>query len=143
MIVGKADRPSVKSNEVNSLQPSLADLLRSFTLVLLPSLRIAQWIGYALPLRYVSSFSLKPAISRTFVALARTRIDHGCGVFAHASPSDIFFKSPPETRNDMNETSILPSRKKQPSEAVLVNGKPGRQKTRHIPSKDSPRLIRG
>jgi HAMP domain-containing protein len=37
----------------------------------------------------------------------------------------------------MNETSILPSRKKQPSEAVLVNGKPGRQKTRHIPSKDS------
>lgn len=74
MIVGKADRPSVKSNEMNSFQPSLADLLSIFTLDLLPSLRIAQWIGYALPLRYVSSFSLNPAISRTFVALTRTSL---------------------------------------------------------------------
>lgn len=74
MIVAKADRPSVKSNEMNSFQPSLADLLSIFTLDLLPSLRIAQWIGYALPLRYVSSFSLNPAISRTFVALTRTRL---------------------------------------------------------------------
>jgi hypothetical protein len=77
MIVGKADRPSVKSNEVNSLQPSLADLLSIFTLDLLPSLRIAQWIGYALPLRYVSSFSRNPAISRTFVALTRTGLMTG------------------------------------------------------------------
>ena len=77
MIVGKADRPSVKSNEVYWIQPSLADLLSIFTLALLPSLRIAQWIGYALPLRYVSSFSLKPAISRTFIALARTGLITG------------------------------------------------------------------
>jgi len=77
MIVGKADRPSVKSNEVNSLQPSLADLLSIFILDLLPSLRIAQWIGYGLPRRYVSSFSLNPTISRTFVALPRTGLITG------------------------------------------------------------------
>ena len=77
MIVGKADRPSVKSNEMNSFQLSLADLLSFFPLDLLPSLRIAQWIGYALPLRYVSSFSLNPSISRTFVALTRTGLITG------------------------------------------------------------------
>ena len=37
----------------------------------------------------------------------------------------------------MNETTTLPPRKKQPSKALLGNGKPGRQNVRHIPSKDS------
>ncbi len=37
----------------------------------------------------------------------------------------------------MNETTTLPSRKKQLSEAVLGNGKPGRQKVKHIPENDS------
>lgn len=37
----------------------------------------------------------------------------------------------------MNETTTLSSRKKRPSEAILGNGKPGRQKMKHIPSKDS------
>ena len=37
----------------------------------------------------------------------------------------------------MNDTTTLPSRKKQPPEAVLGNGQPGRQKVKHIPAKDS------
>ena len=97
MIVGKADRPSVKSNEVNSLQPSLADLLSFFPLDLLPSLRIAQWIGYALPLRYVSSFSLNPAISRTFVAFTRT------GLITGAAFS-------PMLRHQTSSSTLLPKR---------------------------------
>jgi len=78
MIVGEADRPFVTINEMYRLQPPLADL-RSFftTLDLLFPLRIAQWIGYALPLRYVSSLSRKPAISRIFVALAHTELITG------------------------------------------------------------------
>ena len=72
MIVGEVYCPSVKMNEIYRLQPILAALLSIFTLDLLPPLKITQWIGYALPLRYVSSLSRKPAISRTFVALAHT-----------------------------------------------------------------------
>ena len=72
MIVGEVYCPSVKMNEMYRLRPTLAALLSIFTLDLLPPLKIAQWIGYALPLRYVSSLSRKPAISRTFVALAHT-----------------------------------------------------------------------
>jgi methyl-accepting chemotaxis protein len=37
----------------------------------------------------------------------------------------------------MNETTTLPSHKKQPSETVLGNGKPSRQKVKYIPEKDS------
>ncbi len=77
MIVGEADCPSVKMNGMYRLRPTLDDLLSIFTLDLLPPLKIAQWIGYALPLRYVSSLSLKPAISHTFVALARTGLITG------------------------------------------------------------------
>jgi hypothetical protein len=77
MNVGDADCPSVKLNEVYLLQPTQADLLSIFTLDLLPPLKIAQWIGYALPLRYVSSLSLKPAISRTFIALVHTGLITG------------------------------------------------------------------
>ena len=77
MIVGEADCPSVNMNEMYRLQPILADLLSIVTLALLPPLRIGQWIGYALPPRYVSSLSCKPAISRTFVALARTGLITG------------------------------------------------------------------
>ena len=38
----------------------------------------------------------------------------------------------------MNETMTLPSSKKLPSGAILGNGKPARQKARHVPAKDSP-----
>ena len=37
----------------------------------------------------------------------------------------------------MNETTTLPSRKKLPSTATLGNGKPARQKTRHVSATDS------
>ncbi len=37
----------------------------------------------------------------------------------------------------MNETTTLPSRKKSPSAAMLGNGKPARQKSGHVPAKDS------
>ena len=67
-----ASRPSVKLNEVYRLQPTLAGLPGNFTLDLLTSLGIAEWIGYAFPLWYVSRLSLKPAVSLTFVALACT-----------------------------------------------------------------------
>lgn len=77
MIVGEVYCPSVKMNEMYRLQPTPAAPLSFFTLDLLPPLKIAQWIGYALPLRYVSSLSLKPAISHTFVALARTGLITG------------------------------------------------------------------
>jgi hypothetical protein len=78
MIVGEADCPFVKIKEMYRLQPPLANL-RSFftTLDLLYPLRIAQWNGYALPLRYVSSLSRKPAISRIFVALAHAELITG------------------------------------------------------------------
>lgn len=84
MIVGEANCPSMKMNEMHRLQPILADLLSIVILALLPLLRIGQWIGYALPLRYVSSLSHKPAISRTFAALART------GLITGATPPPMF-----------------------------------------------------
>jgi hypothetical protein len=72
MIVGEADCSSVKMNEMYRFQPTLPDLRSIFTLDLLPPLGIAEWIGYALPLWYVSCLLLRPDISRTFVALALT-----------------------------------------------------------------------
>src|SRR5262245_57423232 len=66
------------------------------------------------------------------------RIDRGNGASAHTLPSHVFFKPPPEARNDMNQTTALPTRKNRPSEVMLSNGKPGRQKARPSPLKDSP-----
>lgn len=37
----------------------------------------------------------------------------------------------------MNETTTLPSHKKLPSAAMLGNGKPAKQKSGHVPAKDS------
>jgi hypothetical protein len=65
----KPGRPSAKLNEGSRL---LAGPLGSFLLDLLTSLGIAEWIGYAFPLWYVSRLSLKPAVFLTFVALACT-----------------------------------------------------------------------
>jgi hypothetical protein len=80
MIVEKADRPSVNMHEMYRLQLTLADLPSIFTIDLLPPLSIAKWIGYALPLRYVSCLSLKPAVSLAYVALARTGLMTGAAL---------------------------------------------------------------
>ncbi len=60
-----------------------------------------------------------------------------CDGSAHTTPSNVCFKSLPETRNVMNESTTLPSRKKSPSEAVLGNGKPLRRRAGDVPAKDS------
>ena len=74
-----AGRPSVKLNEMYRLQSTLAGLLGIFILLPLTPLVIDEWTGYAFPLGYVSCFSLKPAVSLTFVA-------HACtGLFTDAS----------------------------------------------------------
>ena len=77
MIVKEADCPSVKMNEMYRLQLTLAELPSMFTLDLLPPLSIAEWIGYALPFWYGSCLSLKPAVSLTYGALARTELITG------------------------------------------------------------------
>lgn len=73
MIVGEAYCPSVNMNEMHRLQQALADLLTIFTL----ALGIAEVIGYASPLRYVSCLSFIAAVFPTFVALGRTGLITG------------------------------------------------------------------
>lgn len=70
MVVGEAYYPSMNVNEMYRLQPTLANLLSTFTLVLLSALGIAEWIGYAFLLWYVSRLSLGPGVFLTFIALA-------------------------------------------------------------------------
>ena len=72
MIVEKADRPSVKSNEVYRIQPTLIGLLGIVTLDLLSPPWITKVIGYVLPLWYVSCLPRKPAASLKVVTLPRT-----------------------------------------------------------------------
>ena len=73
----EADCPSVKMHELYRLQLTLADLPSFFTLDLLPPLSLADRIGHAMPPWYMSCLSLKPAVSRTYVALARTGLITG------------------------------------------------------------------
>jgi hypothetical protein len=77
MIVEKADRPSVKSNEVYGIQPTLIGLLGIVTLDLLFPLWITKLIGYVLPLSYVSCLPLKPTASLEIVTLVRTGLMTG------------------------------------------------------------------
>jgi hypothetical protein len=62
----------VKLHETSRLLPALVGLLGIFILELMTPLGIAVWIGYGLPLWYVSRLSLKPSVSLPIVALACT-----------------------------------------------------------------------
>jgi len=77
MVVGEAYYPSMNVNEMYRLQPTLANLLSTFTLVLLSALGIAEVIGYASPLRSVSCLSLIATVFLTFVAFARAGLVTG------------------------------------------------------------------
>jgi hypothetical protein len=63
---------------------------------LLPPFGIAEWIGYALHLRYVSCLSLKPAVSLTVVMLPRTELITGAAfpfmLRQQSYSSDLFLK---------------------------------------------------
>ncbi len=72
MIVEKADPPSVKSNEVYWIQPTLIGLLDIVTLDLLFPPWITKVIGYVPPLWYLSRLPLKPATTLKVVTLPRT-----------------------------------------------------------------------
>ena len=80
MIVGETDCPSVNMNEMYRLQQTLADLLSIFTLDLLSPFWITEAIGHAFPLWYLSYLPHKPAVSLTFVALARTGLITGAAL---------------------------------------------------------------
>ena len=80
MVVGEAYYPSMNVNEMYRLQPTLANLLSTFTLVLLSALGIAEIIGYASPLRSGSCLSRIATVFLTFVAFARTGLITGAAL---------------------------------------------------------------
>lgn len=84
MVVGEAYYPSVNMNEMYRLQPTLANLRSTFTLVLLSAIEIAEVIGYVSPLRSMSCLFLNHHRLSYFRRVRTRWIDHGCDVSAHA-----------------------------------------------------------
>jgi hypothetical protein len=68
MIVGKVDRPSVKSNEGYWVKLALIGLLDIVTLEFLSRLRITEMLWYVLSLWYRACLLCKPADSVTVAA---------------------------------------------------------------------------
>jgi hypothetical protein len=94
MIVGKADHPSVKSNEAYRVQPTLVGLLSLVTFNFLPPLWSTEILGYTIPLWYLACLLLKPAVCLTVVTRSRT------GLITDAA-------IPLMLRHDMHSSTLL------------------------------------
>src|SRR5262249_34233515 len=94
MIVVKADRPSVKSNEANRVLLTLVGLLSIVTLDFSPPLRITDTLGDALSLWYRDCLLLKSAVSVTFVT-------HSCSKLITDAAIPLML------RHDMSSSTLL------------------------------------